>query len=100
MWEADLRSLRHDLAQALPEWAAGQPDFNAKYLGFYLGPPKIHHSYLQPLKKFTHRVNLWSQTDGGSLLAVLAYKVYILPVLHFVAQLEDPPPGLARPRAE
>ena len=87
----DLRSLRQDLTQTFPEWAAVQLDYKAKYLGFYLGPLRGHHSYLQPLKKFTDRVHLWAQTDGGSLLAVLAYKVYILPVLLFVAQLEDSP---------
>ena len=72
LWEADLRSLRQDLTQTLPEWAAVQVDFKAKYLGFYLGPLRGHHSYLQPLKKFTDRVHLWAQTDGGSLLAVLS----------------------------
>ena len=53
LWEADLRSLRQDLTQALPEWAAVQLDFKAKYLGFYIGPLRGHHNYLQPLKKFT-----------------------------------------------
>ncbi len=91
LWEADLRSLRQVLAQALPEWAAVQLDFKAKHLGFYLGPLKDHLSFLQPLRNFPDRVNLWAQTDGGSLLAVLAHKVYILPVVLFVAQHEDLP---------
>jgi len=91
LWEADLSLLRQDLSRELPEWAAVQLDFKAKYLGFYLGPLRGHDSFARPLKKFADRALLWAQADGGSLLAALAYKVYILPVLLFVAQLEDLP---------
>ena len=47
---------------------------------------------IRPLKQFEDGLRTWAQT-GGPLRAALAYKVYILPVLLFVVQLEDLPPS-------
>ncbi len=80
------------MVQMLPEWATVQLDFEAKHVVFFLGPRKGHLSFIQPVRKFKDRLNVWAHTKGGSLLAVLAYKVGILPVLLFAAQLEYLPP--------
>jgi hypothetical protein len=62
--------------------------------------PKTESMLLIGARRFCTRArSFWARTEGGSLLSALAHKVYILPVLLLVAQLEDPPPGLARTRA-
>lgn len=83
---------RERLAAAAPSWAAAPLRHKVKYLGFYLGPAAGHESFKQALGKFEERALLWGATEGGSMMAVLAYKVYIITVLLFVLQLADLPP--------
>ena len=45
------------------------------------------------MRKYLERSSFWGQAGGGLHVAALAYSVYVLPVLSFVAQLEDLPPG-------
>ena len=64
---------------------------HAKYLGFILGPSRGDLTYDKPLSKFAQRAKDWSAVGCGLALTAIAYSVYILPVLLFVAQLDSPP---------
>ena len=84
---------RPHLASAVPAWATVQLKHQAKYLGFVLGPTRGHLSFDQAFAKFRNRIDLWGSTDIGTNLSLLAYRVYIFPVLQFLVQLDDPPPA-------
>ena len=82
---------REKLLRAAPSWAAVSLKHSAKYLGFHLGPGSGTDSWLQAARKFSERAKLWGDADGGSMLMISAYKVYVVSVLLFVLQLEDLP---------
>jgi hypothetical protein len=83
---------RARLVSAAPAWAAAPLKHMAKYLGFYLGPASGNESFKQALQKFSERARIWGATEGGSMMTVMAYRVYVVSVLLFVLQLEDLPP--------
>jgi hypothetical protein len=72
-------------------WAAFSLRHVAKYVDFLLGPGRGREAHAGPMKKFRDRFNAWGCADGGSFLNLAACNVYILPVVAFVAQLEDLP---------
>ena len=84
---------RSAVQQELPQWGGMHFDDSAKYLGVYLGPGRAAKSWEKPMRKYLERSSFWGQAGGGLHVAALAYSVYVLPVLSFVAQLEDLPPG-------
>ena len=51
------------------------------------------------MAKFRDKVASWSRNGVGLVLTALAYRVYILPTLSFIAQLHPPPPEWARTEA-
>ena len=62
-----------------------------KYLGFYVGPGKGDTSWKAPYKKYTERLDLWKDQPLGLHWDARVYNTFILPVLTYVAQLEEPP---------
>ena len=76
-----------------PSWVGIRIAGAAKYLGFYLGPQRGHLTTQQPVAKYLRRAQDWGGTPSGLFLASAAYSVYVLPVLAFVLQLDELPPG-------
>ena len=70
-----------------PGWADVVIDNKAKYLGFLLGPGAREEAWNKPLAKFESRVNHWSNMQLGIAMNTVAFNIYIIPVLEFVAQL-------------
>ena len=88
----DLPTWRAQFQNINPDWRNIQVSTKAKYLGFVLGPGRGHDTYDKPLAKFRQRAREWGRAGAGLALTSLAYSVYILPVVLFVAQLDAPPP--------
>ena len=73
-------------------WASCSFTDWSTYLGFAIGPGKQEHSWDKPLKKLQQRTEFWDWSKLGLQGAAVYFNVFVLPVLLFVAQLEDPPP--------
>jgi hypothetical protein len=89
--DGDPQVAQNRVQQASSYFGAMKFATSAKYLGYYLGPGRGELSWQKPLQKFAERAKFWGQSGGGLHVAAMAYSVYVLPVLTFVAQLEDPP---------
>ena len=86
---------RARLIRTVPEWAPIQLKHSAKYLGFILGPERGELSFGPAVQKFRRRTLQWQAAAGGSNLSLMAYRVYILPILQFLIQLDNPPADCA-----
>jgi hypothetical protein len=84
---------QENLGRQFPVWAAIRVQFVAKYLGFMLGPKREHRSFEKPLQKYSRRAEEWGRIGAGLCCTTVAYKVYILSTMTFVAQLEILPPS-------
>jgi len=75
--------------------AAGWEDMSVnttcKYLGFYVGPGKSDLSWKKPMDKFKERVSMWKDQPLGLFWDARVFNTFAIPILSFVAQLEDPP---------
>ena len=87
----DLVTWSQEFQRLHPIWHDITIASKAKYLGFILGPGRDHDSYLKPIAKYIQRASDWNTVGCGLALSTMAYNVYILPVLLFVAQLDAPP---------
>ena len=86
-------AIRHDLVAGGDVWSSISIATWGRYLGFALGPDKGMHSWDKPLAKYVKLLNTWRWSEVGLHGAAVIYNVFVLPVLLFVAQLEDPPPA-------
>ena len=91
LWTKGLGEVRVRTPQLIPRWANVGVDVKGTYLGFVVGPGKGTGSWDKPLKKFRDRVARWSRIGGGMQLAALAYNVFALSTLLYIAQLEPVP---------
>ena len=82
---------KEQIAKHHPVWATMQVAHKAKYLGFFVGPDRGTHTFYKPINNFLQRAKDWSYTGCGLVLTLVAYSVYILPVMLFVTQLDSPP---------
>jgi hypothetical protein len=73
-------------------WASCNISDWSTYLGFAIGPGKQDHSWDKPLKKLIQRTEFWDWSKLGLQGAAVYFNVFVMPVLLFVAQLEEPPP--------
>ena len=56
-----------------------------------VGPGKRQRSLDAPLIKYSQRAVEWSRAGLGLHMTLRAYRIYMMSVLLFVTQLEDPP---------
>ena len=77
-------------------WAGISVSGCGKYLGFIIGPDRASRSWDKPIKKFVDRIRMWDWTIMGLHGASVIYNIWVLPVLLFVAQLEQPPETVRR----
>jgi len=91
LWDKGTGDAQAMIDCVAPVWGAIRIQEHAEYLGFILGPAAKDRSWLKPLRKFEDRAREWGAVGGGMHLTLLAYAVYIFPVLGFVAQLRRPP---------
>ena len=74
-----------------PGWWTAQFWLKASYLGFVLGPDKGLDSWHKGLEKALVRARTWAAQGLGLYYSLIVYKIYIISVLSFVAQLEEVP---------
>lgn len=92
---AEEQEFRGIISSEAPSWGGVRISYTAEYLGFRLGPGDQHASWYKPLEKYTGKAVAWSKTGCGFQLACLAYPIYIISALSFVAQLCNPPTTMA-----
>ena len=83
--------LRREIASLSTFWGNIHVAGYGKYPGFMIGPEAGDRSWMEPLRKFIRTATLWSQSALGLQFSIVAYSVYVLPILGFVAQLSAPP---------
>ena len=86
-----LERARNMLYSYAPSWGSITVAYAAKYLGFMLGPGKGTLTWTTPLRKMEDRARFWRSTGCGMLNTLLAYRVYIFPLIGFLLQLETLP---------
>ena len=91
LWINGMHEVRSKTPLCMPAWSDIAVEDKGVYLGFVLGPGKGSSSWDKPLCKFRDRVHRWKQIGGGMQYAALAYNVFALSTLLYVAQLEQVP---------
>ena len=72
-----------------PGWAKFEVASCGKYLGYLIGPGAGAGVWSKALAKFKCRVTFWASLHLGIPFNVVAFNVFIVPVLEFIAQLCD-----------
>ena len=87
----DEAAVRSDLQQQVRNWGDFSIRRYATYLGFCMGPDRGDRSWVKAVAKFQERALLWRRIGCGPFNTILAYRIYIIPVLSFLVQLLNPP---------
>ena len=87
---------RPHLRDCCPQWAGMTVTDKGKYLGVILGPGRGQESWSGPLQKAWERVLAWEWGPLGLQYSARVWNTFILPVLTFVAQVEQPPPAVIK----
>ena len=85
-----LLEAKASLTSTVPSWSAAKFAYHAKYLGFLLGPTAQDKSWQDATLKFQRRAHTWSDQQIGLHCTVIAYNVFALSVLTYIAQLTPP----------
>ena len=80
-------NVRTLIKECCAQWADFAIEVKGKYLGFLLGPGSTQERWNDALAKFEQRVKYWAGLHLGMALNIVAFNIYILPVLEFSAQL-------------
>ncbi len=80
------------VAAVAPLWGALTIAGHAKYLGLLLAPTRGDCIWDGIFANMLERAQLWNRIGGGLLISLEAYRMYILPLAGFAAQLLDLPP--------
>ena len=91
LYPVGVEAERARLCACAPAWGDFSISFSAAYLGFVLGPERQAKSWAKALRKYDERAAIWRAIGGGMALSLAAYSTYILPVVSFLAQLDDVP---------
>ena len=91
LWNCQLEELRAQLVLQSPFWSRIAVQGYGKYLGFMIGPLAINKTWEAPLRKYAAAARDWGKQRLGLYYSWMAYAIYVLPILSFVAQLSAPP---------
>jgi len=93
LWRVyDLKALKAYLKECSGFWSDILVCDQGKYLGFHIGPGAGNKSFEKPLKKFERAVDYWSSLRMGIFMNTLAFNIYIVTLLEYVAQLQEVTP--------
>jgi len=90
LWPSTVEQVKNELVISYPEWADLQVAYSGTYLGVSIGPEGAHGFWDAALQKYHKRAQDWGKAGLGLQYATLAYTVYVLPVLSFLAQFKAP----------
>ena len=91
LWYEGREEVKAGIGSWAPGWDNVLVEFSGTYLGFKVGPGKGCTSWDKPLNTFHDRVRRWRNVGGGMQFATLAYNVFAVSVLSYIAQLEEVP---------
>ena len=91
LWLTSLQDLRSAIERTLHGWGGVNVADYGIYLGFAEGPGKRHHTWEKAVQKYKDRAELWGKQGTGLFYATTAYNTYVITVLSFIGQLENPP---------
>ena len=91
LWESSAALVKAWLRATLPDWAAVEVAWRARYLGFMIGPERGDKSWDKASRKFSERVASWSALHLGMYMNTQVYHSLCVSVFSFLWQLEDPP---------
>ena len=89
--QPDLASVKATLTRSVPTWSSAQFSYDARYLGFVLGPEANNKSWQEPTAKFRQRAQAWTDRQLGLFCTATSYNVFALSVLTFLGQILTPP---------
>lgn len=75
------------IRELCPGWRSLEIAAQGKYLGFVIGPNAAANGWKKPMAKFEQRVAHWANMRLGIALNIIAFNIFIVPVLEYVAQL-------------
>jgi len=90
LWPSSVDQVKRELVASFPDWADLQVAYSATYLGVEIGPESIACFWDRAIQKYEKRAQVWGRAGLGLQFAALAYSVYVLPVLSFLAQFKIP----------
>jgi len=90
LWPTNTSIVKSELIRRLPEWGDIQVSFASVYLGVNIGPESAKGFWDVAVKKYKDRARDWGKTGLGLYFASVAYSVYVLPILSFLAQFKIP----------
>ena len=96
LWMEDQKEIQKKLGLLHFKWYGAKVDSSAEYLGFRVGPGKGESPWTKALNKYLQRAREWGKVGLSLHYSVKVYNTYILPVLSFIAQLEDIPSNFAK----
>ncbi|CAK0869276.1 unnamed protein product [Prorocentrum cordatum] len=79
------------LNEVAPRWGSFKIASHAKYPAFVVGPGRGEVSWDSAAAQFFERSSVWGAARAGMLHAIEAFRVFILPVMTFPAQLDPLP---------
>jgi len=91
LWIEDHKVVQRKLGMIHFKWYGAKVDSSAEYLGFRIGPGRGEGPWNKALSKYLQRAKEWGTVGLSLHYSVKIYNTYILPVLSFVAQLEEVP---------
>jgi hypothetical protein len=100
LWPTEVSRVQAELVRSFPSWADIQVAFSSVYLGVNVGPMGHTDFWTKAIRKFLSRARDWGRVGLGLYFSTLAYSVYILPVLSFLAQFRAPSEEVLRAEEE
>ena len=100
LFQLAISSIQEAIKVGVPLWKEVLVQDHGTYLGFVVGWGRKHKAWDKPMKKFKERARAWGNHGLGMQYTALAYRIYILPVLQYVGQLERCPPDAGATETE
>ena len=91
LWQSSAQTVRRRLAEKHPNWKDVEIAWQARYLGFSVGPERGHESWKKASQKFQSRVVSWASLHLGMYMNAQIYRSLCMSVLSFLGQLEEIP---------
>ena len=100
LWPGNFRNIKNLVREYIPQWSCFTIAGCGKYLGTWIGPLAGHKPWDEPLKKYRSRCLMLANMSQGVWCTALLYRVFCLPVLSFLMQLNNVPNSVLECEAE
>ena len=88
LWRfSNIHHVKTLIKETCAKWANIHVNDKGKYLGFWIGPGAVQDCWSKALEKFERQVTLRAGMKMGMAMNSVAFNVYIVTLLEFVAQV-------------